>query len=671
MKRYLVHHIFILTGLLTVFSIIPLFPQAADILAKAQEAYDKDSFEKAYEIVDKGIPETADAAQKSQASSFLTTIGISEYNAKNWKNAFDAFRKALKYQPTNSLATQYFLKIRTEKGMANLKNEGEPRVKEKAASPQPRVIEPPVTTLPSPAQIPPVTAQSSPAPAPTPAPQPVLPQPTIELEEVKKALELTSNQLKNMEQTISTTSKENEILKAQIDQQLKLLQTFMEQQAKTPPSPEKSEAEKELVAKTMEVLAKLSVQEPKAPQVVLQQDPEIKTLVQQLAAKQKDSEKPSWITYSTTIALSLLAIGIIAIALFFFIMARKARTRSAQRTAQGAEPSISTLGAYTSQLNDQRSVPLLGFVGPERPEGSYSLDMEFLKELIHSDRIMQMVEEMRKGKLSWDIVRENVQELETSLKIEILKVVEKKLAEGDLVTPEAVLPILFPFINDFDTYIREKANLLAKKALLSDQKLLPAGNGEDSTPLSIKTLMAIPTQLAEVLRGLDQSLVTAKLSRSIGVTLGLSSEECNLLYKTAIAHDCGYLLLDKDRLQSIISKPEITEEEFEFIKQHTVKGVEYFQGIDLPPQFRAGILYHHERNDGSGYPEGLRKEQIPLFAKIIGVAETFATLIAKRPYRSKRDASQALAIIEDTAKTKFDSDIIQALSQVASSIVGR
>jgi uncharacterized protein YoxC len=504
-----------------------------------------------------------------------------------------------------------------------------------------------------------------------PVTPPSLPQPTIELEEVKKALELTNNQLKAIEQAVTTTSRENELLRSQVDQQLKMIQTFMEQQAKTPPSPEKSEAEKELVAKTMELLAKLSIQEPKAPQVVLQQDPEIKSLVQQLAEKQQKRSETPWLTYSTIIALGILGFGILALALLFIGIARRARTRSAQKTIQ--EPSMTAFGTYPYQINDQRAgaLPLLGFMGQEKPEASYQPNLDFMKELIHSDRIMQMVEEMRKGKLSWDMIRENIQELEVSLKIEILKIVEKKLAEGDLITPEAVLPILFPFINDFDSYILEKSNHLARKALSSDQKLLPPSNGEDTSLLSLKTLMAIPTQLSEMLRGLDQSLVTAKLSRSIAVTLGLSHEECNLLYKTAIAHDCGYLLLEKDKLQSIISRPEITEEDFEFIKQHTVKGLEYFQGVKLPPQFRGGILYHHERNDGSGYPEGLKKDQIPLFAKIIGVAETFATLISKRPYRSKRDVSQALAIIEDAGKNKFDREIVQALTQVASTIASR
>jgi HD-GYP domain-containing protein (c-di-GMP phosphodiesterase class II) len=81
------------------------------------------------------------------------------------------------------------------------------------------------------------------------------------------------------------------------------------------------------------------------------------------------------------------------------------------------------------------------------------------------------------------------------------------------------------------------------------------------------------------------------------------------------------------------------------------------------------MYYHHERNDGSGYPEGLKKDEIPTFAKIIGLAETFAALIANRPYREKVDYAQALAIIRDS-RSKFDREIIEALTKVVQSSGG-
>ena len=97
-------------------------------------------------------------------------------------------------------------------------------------------------------------------------------------------------------------------------------------------------------------------------------------------------------------------------------------------------------------------------------------------------------------------------------------------------------------------------------------------------------------------------------------------------------------------------------------------GIGYFGEIELPVEFKNAIVHHHERNDGSGYPDGLRKESIPLFAKLIGIAETFSALVSKRPYRNKRDVAYALAIISDGARSKFDAAHVEALVKVASSI---
>ena len=68
------------------------------------------------------------------------------------------------------------------------------------------------------------------------------------------------------------------------------------------------------------------------------------------------------------------------------------------------------------------------------------------------------------------------------------------------------------------------------------------------------------------------------------------------------------------------------------------------------------------------HPNGLKKEEIPLFAKLIGVAETFAALVSKRSYRDKRDVTHALAIISDGARSKFDAAHVDALVKVASTI---
>jgi HD-GYP domain-containing protein (c-di-GMP phosphodiesterase class II) len=129
-------------------------------------------------------------------------------------------------------------------------------------------------------------------------------------------------------------------------------------------------------------------------------------------------------------------------------------------------------------------------------------------------------------------------------------------------------------------------------------------------------------------------------------------------------------MINADQLQKIIGKAEITEEDFEVIKSHVNLGLNYFGDAELDPEIRNAILYHHERNDGSGYPNGLKKEEIPQSAKIIGVCETFATLIQSRSYREKVALDHALAIVKDSARLKFDRESVEALVKVVSMVGG-
>jgi HD-GYP domain-containing protein (c-di-GMP phosphodiesterase class II) len=228
---------------------------------------------------------------------------------------------------------------------------------------------------------------------------------------------------------------------------------------------------------------------------------------------------------------------------------------------------------------------------------------------------------------------------------------------------QATLPVLFPFLVDYDDYVRERAEKVARQALLEDKSgSADSGGG----PFGLRALIAIPERLKEVLKGRDQSVVTARLSRGMAKVLGLSNADCQEVYLGALAHDAGYLALDANELQRIIAKQEIGEEEIEFIKSHAASGLAYFGELEVPAFIRDAMLFHHERNDGSGYPNGARKEEIPLVGKIIGAAESYAALLGPRPDRPRMSPDNALAIIKD-ARNKFDAEIIQALASVVSS----
>jgi len=111
------------------------------------------------------------------------------------------------------------------------------------------------------------------------------------------------------------------------------------------------------------------------------------------------------------------------------------------------------------------------------------------------------------------------------------------------------------------------------------------------------------------------------------------------------------------------TKKNISEDEIAFIRYHPKKGLEYFKNlkIKLPKDMSEGILSHHERNDGSGYPQGLTDSEISKFAKIIGIADAFDALTASRVFRDKMSFDAASIIIKDLGRNKFEGEYVEAL----------
>ena len=112
----------------------------------------------------------------------------------------------------------------------------------------------------------------------------------------------------------------------------------------------------------------------------------------------------------------------------------------------------------------------------------------------------------------------------------------------------------------------------------------------------------------------------------------------------------------------VLKKPgKLTDEEFDLMKQHTVKGANIMRPVAQLKDMLPGIELHHERMDGGGYPYGLAGESIPMMARIIAVADTFDAITTNRPYQSAMDVDFALERIRSLAVTKFDANVVTAL----------
>ena len=150
----------------------------------------------------------------------------------------------------------------------------------------------------------------------------------------------------------------------------------------------------------------------------------------------------------------------------------------------------------------------------------------------------------------------------------------------------------------------------------------------------------------------------AKYSSIIGRELGLTPEDLDTLRISALLHDVGKIGVE-DR---VLKKPgALTPEEFDLMKQHTVKGANIMRPVSQLKNMLPGIELHHEHIDGRGYPYGLQGPQIPLMARIIGVADTLDAMTTNRPYQSAMDLEFALGKIKALAGSKFDAVVVNAL----------
>lgn len=141
--------------------------------------------------------------------------------------------------------------------------------------------------------------------------------------------------------------------------------------------------------------------------------------------------------------------------------------------------------------------------------------------------------------------------------------------------------------------------------------------------------------------------------------MNLSKEEVDLLKYASPMHDIGKLGIP----DAILLKPgKLTPEEYEEMKKHTIYGAKILEGSDLKLFSTAKeiALTHHEKFNGTGYPRGLKKGEIPLFGRIVAVADVFDAVTAKRVYREPLPLEKALEIIQEESGKHFDPDVVRA-----------
>lgn len=145
-------------------------------------------------------------------------------------------------------------------------------------------------------------------------------------------------------------------------------------------------------------------------------------------------------------------------------------------------------------------------------------------------------------------------------------------------------------------------------------------------------------------------------AKEIARRMKFSEDEINVLYYVALMHDCGKIGIP----DAVLKKPEkLTEDEWSLIRSHTTLGSNVLEKFTTIDGIRDGALYHHERYDGTGYPAGLKGVDIPLYARIICVADSYDAMSSTRCYRDEMDQKKILEELEFNAGSQFDPSIVK------------
>lgn len=150
----------------------------------------------------------------------------------------------------------------------------------------------------------------------------------------------------------------------------------------------------------------------------------------------------------------------------------------------------------------------------------------------------------------------------------------------------------------------------------------------------------------------------ASFGYAIASRMRLPEKECDRIHMAGLLHDVGKIGIP----DSILKKPDkLTDEEFQFIKAHPVIGYTILKHLNSIDYVLPGVLYHHEAFNGSGYPQGLQGENIPLMARILAVSDAFDAMTSTRAYRKALSLEQATGILRKESSVTWDPDIVRIL----------
>ncbi len=213
-----------------------------------------------------------------------------------------------------------------------------------------------------------------------------------------------------------------------------------------------------------------------------------------------------------------------------------------------------------------------------------------------------------------------------------------------------------PF-NDFD---REMLSVFAEQAVTAVKNLQLYESQQKVILSSIKFIAALLEKQSHLTS--THTPVYFKIVKSVAEKLTMGQQGIECLYYASVLHDAGAIDVPFD----ILSKTsQLTPDEFKIIRNHPAKSVELIRPVEFLKPVLPIILYHHEKYDGTGYPSGLKREEIPLGARVMAVVDAFEAMILGRPYKDTLSVDEALGELKRNSGTQFDPKVVWVFCELS------
>ena len=153
----------------------------------------------------------------------------------------------------------------------------------------------------------------------------------------------------------------------------------------------------------------------------------------------------------------------------------------------------------------------------------------------------------------------------------------------------------------------------------------------------------------------------AEYSKEIALEMGFSQEKAETVRRAGELHDIGKLVIDE---RIINKKGNLTDEEWKIVKDHPIVAEEVLRPVFIDEEMLAMVRSHHERYDGTGYPDKIKGDSINIFAQIISVADSYDAMTSRRSYREALSKEEAIEQLKKNSGTQFNTQVVKAFLKV-------